>query len=334
MTMVAGSTPHQASRDVDLSSVTVFVGPNNSGKSRALQEIENWIRSSQPSKGLVVKAIEFDAWTKEAIEKELNALVVDPTLQESVQPDHVLISKLNPQNNSTVRTQIHKPILLQEAQNPNSNRTRYAMFLSLFTLKLDGTNRLALANPQKAGDLQKTAPNHIAQLFANNAARGRLRKTVYEAFEKYLVVDPTNIGELRFRLSARAPEDEAEEKGWDSRAQKFHSDATLLVDASDGVKAFVGMLSTIISGDPKVTLLDEPEAFLHPALSYKLGKEVASALATTNRRLFVSTHSASFLMGCVQSGAGVNIVRLTYDYETATARLLHRQTLAPLIRNT
>ncbi len=331
--MVAGSTPHQASRDVDLSSVTVFVGPNNSGKSRALQEIENWIRSSQPSKGLVVKAIEFDAWTKEAIEKELNALVVDPTLQESVQPDHVLISKLNPQNNSTVRTQIHKPILLQEAQNPNSNRTRYAMFLSLFTLKLDGTNRLALANPQKAGDLQKTAPNHIAHLFANNAARGRLRKTVYEAFEKYLVVDPTNIGELRFRLSARAPEDEAEEKGWDSRAQKFHSDATLLVDASDGVKAFVGMLSTIISGDPKVTLLDEPEAFLHPALSYKLGKEVASALATTNRRLFVSTHSASFLMGCVQSGAGVNIVRLTYDYETATARLLHSQTLAPLMRN-
>ena len=333
ITMVAGSTPHQAPLEVDLSSVTVFVGPNNSGKSRALQEIENWIRSPQPSKGLVVNAIEFEPWTKDAVEKELNALVIEPTLQESLQPEHVLINKLNPQNNSTVRIQIHKPSLLNEAQNPNASRNRYATFLSLFTLKLDGTNRLALANPQKAGDLQKVAPNHVAHLFVNNADRERLRKTVYDAFGKYLVVDPTNIGELRFRLSARAPQDEAEEKGWDSRAQKFHNQATLLVDASDGVKAFIGMLSTIIAGDPKVMLIDEPEAFLHPALSYKLGKEVAAAVATTNRRVFVSTHSASFLMGCVQSGAGVNIVRLTYDYETATARLLRREKLAPLMHN-
>lgn len=331
--MVAGSTPSQDPLEVELSSVTIFVGPNNSGKSRTLQEIENWIRSPQPSKGLVVKAIEFEPWTKEAVEKELNALVVEPTLQESVQPNHVLISKLNPQNNSTIRTQIHEAVLLQEAQNPNAGRSRYASFLSLFTLKLDGANRLALANPQKAGDLQKIPQNHLAYLFANNAARERLRKIVYEAFGKYLVVDPTNMGELRFRLSSRAPEDESEERNWDSRAQIFHKEATPVVDASDGVKAFVGMLSTIIAGDPKVTLIDEPEAFLHPALSYKLGKEVAAALATTNRRVFVSTHSANFLMGCVQSGAGVNIVRLTYDYETATARLLRREMLAPLMRN-
>lgn len=333
ITMVAGSTPSQVPLQVELSSVTVFVGPNNSGKSRALQEIENWMRSPQPAKGLVVKAIEFEPWAREAIEKEVDALVVEPTLNESLQPDHVLVSKLSPQNNSTVRTQIHKSSLLQQAQNPNANRNRYVTFLSLFTLKLDGTNRLALANPQKAGDLQKTAPNHVAHLFVDNTAREKLRKTVHEAFGKHLVVDPTNIGELRFRLSSRAPEDESEEKGWDSRAQKFHHEATEITDASDGVKAFVGMLSTIIAGDPKVTLIDEPEAFLHPALSYKLGKEVAGALVATNRRVLVSTHSASFLMGCVQSGASVNIVRLTYDYETATARLLHREKLAPLMRN-
>ncbi len=112
----------------------------------------------------------------------------------------------------------------------------------------------------------------------------------------------------------------------------FHQAAMPITDASDGVKAFVGMLSTIISGDPKITIIDEPEAFLHPSLSDRLGREVAAALGA-RKRVFVSTHSASFLMGCVQSGVGVNIVRLTYDDEIATARLLKRENIVPLMRN-
>jgi ABC-type cobalamin/Fe3+-siderophores transport system ATPase subunit len=331
--MAAGSNPAQPSLDVELSSLTVFVGPNNSGKSRALQEIENWMRSAQPTKGMVVKSVEFEPWVQADIEKQVGDLEVEPNLSEALQPDHVIISKLNPQTNASQRVQLHKPILLREAQNPNTQRTRYSTFLSLFTLKLDGTNRLALTNPQKAGDLQKTAPNHLAHLFVDNSARDRLRHIVHEAFGKYLVVDPTNIGELRLRLSSRAPVDEREEKGWDSVAQAFHGDAIPITEASDGVKAFVGILSTIIAGDPKITLIDEPEAFLHPALSARLGKEVTAALGVTNKRIFVSTHSASFLMGCFQAGAAVNIVRLTYDYQTATARLLKREKLAPLMRN-
>lgn len=333
ITMVAGTSLGGTPLEVDLSSVTVFVGPNNSGKSRALQEIENWVRSPQPSRGLVVKSVEFEAWTEDDLQTELRAIEVEPTLQESLQPDHILVSKLSAQNNSTQRFQIHKPSLLQEAKNPNVARHRYAQFLSLFTLKLDGANRLALTNPQNSGDLQGIAPNHIAHLFVDNKRREKLRKIIHEAFDKYLVVDPTGIGHLRFRLASRPPEDESEERNWDSRAQKFHSEAMPIADASDGVKAFVGILSTIIAGDPKITLIDEPEAFLHPTLAYKLGKEVASASVNTNHRVLVATHSASFLMGCVQSGAGINIVRLTYDYETATARLLPREKLTPLMHN-
>lgn len=333
VTMVAGTSSGGAPLEVDLSSVTVFVGPNNSGKSRALQEIENWIRNPQPSRGLVVKAIEFEAWAEDDLQAELSAIQVEPTLQESLQPDHVLVSKLSTQNNSTQRFQIHKPSLLQEAKNPNIARHRFVQFISLFTLKLDGANRLALTNPQNSGDLLGIAPNHIAHLFVDNERRAKLSKIVYEAFGKYLVVDPTNIGHLRFRLASRPPVDESEERNWDSRAQKYHNEAMPIIDASDGVKAFVGILSTIIAGDPKITLIDEPEAFLHPTLTYKLGKEVASASIHTNHRIFVSTHSASFLMGCVQSGVGINIVRLTYDYENATARLLPREKLTPLMRN-
>ena len=37
-------------------------------------------------------------------------------------------------------------------------------------------------------------------------------------------------------------------------------------------------------------------------------------------------------MGCIQSGAPINIVRLTYRDSVATARLLTSQELLPLMR--
>jgi len=299
-----------------------------------LVEIENWIRQAKPADGLIVSKIEFAPRTAESIERELAEIKIEPAGSEIVNPNHILVSRLNPQNNSSIRTQIYKEGLLTEALNPNGDvRHYYSTFLSLFTLRLDGKSRLGLTDPQPAGDLQNTPQNHLAHLFVDNIARAELRRVVFEAFGKYIVIDPTDIGKLRLRLSSRPPIDEREEKGWDSQSQAFHGSATLISDASDGVKAFVGMLTTIIAGEPKVTLIDEPEAFLHPSLCARLGKEITSALKESDRRLFVATHSASFLMGCVQGGAPINIVRLTYDYATATARLMAKDKLTPLMRN-
>jgi AAA domain, putative AbiEii toxin, Type IV TA system len=331
----AGSSPTQLPLSLELSPVTIFVGPNNGGKSRALIEIEGWVTRGQPPEGQVIDKIEFESWTLEALESEIERIRVEPMLSDVMNPDHIIVSKLRPQNNINVRFQIHLPGLQTEAQNPNaySHRHTYSNFLSLFTCRLDGANRLALTEQQIAGDLQHTAANHLAHLFKDNNARAEVRRIVFDAFGKYLVIDPTNIGHLRIRLSSRPPLDEREEKGWESRSVDFHSNATLISDASDGVKAFVGMLTTLVAGEPKITLIDEPEAFLHPSLCSKLGKEITSALTGSNRRLFIATHSASFLMGCVQGGAPINIVRLTYDYSTATARLLTKDKLTPLMRN-
>ncbi|VEH68394.1 Predicted ATPase [Rodentibacter pneumotropicus] len=103
-------------------------------------------------------------------------------------------------------------------------------------------------------------------------------------------------------------------------------------NASDGVKAFIGIIISLIAGESDFILVDEPEAFLHPTLSYKLGKEITSIL-NSDKRLFVATHSADFLMGCVQSKVGINIVRLTYGIQGATARILTQDKLKPLMQN-
>lgn len=334
ISLTAGSSPGKPGLSFTLAPVTVFVGPNNSGKSRALIEIEGWVTRAQPPDGQIIKKIEFKEWEREAFELELKKIAIEPHISEAVSPNHILIGKLRPQDNSAARVQVNRSALIEDAISPNNRpRHHYASYLALYTLRLDGRSRLSLTDDKPAGDLLRQAPNHLAKLFVDNKLRNEVRRIVSEAFGKYLVVDPTNIGNLRLRLSSRAPLDDREEQGWDDHSRTFHSAASLLSEASDGVKAFVGMLTTLIAGEPNVTLVDEPEAFLHPTLAARLGKEITTALKGTDRRLFVATHSASFLMGCVQGGASINIVRLTYGGGASTARLLTQERLIPLMRN-
>ncbi len=329
-----GATEEQSPLELNVTPITVFVGPNNSGKSRVLIEIENYCRRTmgQPN-DLVINQLELMSYSKEDIESEISKIEQTPKIGETISPGHVILGKLNPQNNQMFRAQVNKDALIQEAQNPNQRQGHYASFLGIYTVRLDGTNRLNLLNEQEAGDLQTTPNNHLAHLFIDNELRKEVRRIVHDAFKKYFVIDPTKIGKLRVRLSDTEPKNEREEKGWESEAIEFHRNSVEISDASDGVKAFTGIITTILAGDPKVALIDEPEAFLHPALSNKLGKEIATSLKESRKRLFVSTHSASFLMGCIQSGSPLNIVRLTYNYNPPTARLLPQEKLLPLMRN-
>src|SRR5207247_317487 len=138
---------------------------------------------------------------------------------------------------------------------------------------------------------------------------------------------------FRIRLSPRAPANDLEERGIHADAVRFHASAQLIDQASDGVKAFTGIVTELMAGDPRVLLIDEPEAFLHPSLASKLGYEVSRAALSADKRVFASTHSPMFVMGCIQSGAPVNIVRLTYRDGIATSRLLPSAEILLLMRN-
>ena len=124
-----------------------------------------------------------------------------------------------------------------------------------------------------------------------------------------------------------------EERGIHADAVRFHAAAQIIDDASDGVKAFTGIITEVMAGDPSVILIDEPEAFLHPSLAAKLGQEVARAALSADKRVFASTHSPQFVMGCIQSGAPTNIVRLTYRSGVATARVLPSTEILELMRH-
>jgi|ERR1700722_1195710 len=309
--------------------ITVFVGPNNSGKSKVLQELSLFCSTGQQNQNnVILNKVTFESLPELKVQVIVQRLATKLNPNEFVQPGSIIMMRFGQ------RQPLNQSHLLNAIGHPNENTVNFCQwYLATKTLKLDGQHRIALVNEQTAGDLQNPPVSSFQVLFGDDTKREEVRRIIHDAFGLYFIIDPTKLGTLRVRLSTRPPQCSLEERGIHDEARKFHADAMLIDSASDGVKAFTGIITAIIAGDPHILLIDEPEAFLHPSLSFKLGKEIATASSDSEKRLFVSTHSPHFVMGCIQSGAPVNIVRLTYRNGVATARILPNPDILRLMRN-
>ncbi len=324
-----GRTADATAESVEALPVTVFVGPNNSGKSIVLKEMQSFCQTgNRNQKSVIIDDVEFRPIEAEKIQEKIAGVRLEPGPNDTVEPDHILVGKWNS------RKKIHIDALVEVLTHPNKQPQNFCKwYLTHKTLILDGGSRIKLVGPQSAGDLKQSPSTSFQALFKDDEKRRGVRRIIQDAFGLYLVIDPTHLGNFSLRLSKRAPEDVIEEKGIHPEAVAFHSEAMPIEQTSDGVKAFVGMITEMIAGDPMVLLIDEPEAFLHPSLSFKLGKEVSNIMSSSEKRLFVSTHSPDFVMGCIQSGAPVNIVRLTFRDGIPTARILPNGDILRLMRN-
>ncbi|WP_028892732.1 ATP-dependent endonuclease [Tenacibaculum sp. 47A_GOM-205m] len=324
-----GSHPTGEKLLIETSPVTVFVGPNNSGKSKLLTEIQQFSQNGVKNHTFkLIDDISFNELSEEQRTREIENHTLTPSANERINQGNILFG------DGRSRHQVNEQLPNQILTNPNGQKNNFCRYyLSYKTLKLDALNRISLINQQPLGDLQSSPSNNLAILFSDDEKRLEVRRIIEDAFGLYFVLDPTNAGQLRIRLSKTAPANHQVERGLHKEAVDFHKEALEITLASDGVKAFTGIITSIVAGSPKVTILDEPEAFLHPSLSFKLGKEIATSAKIDLNRLFVSTHSSNFLMGCIQSGASINIVRLTYSNDVGTARLLDKEKISTLMKD-
>lgn len=324
-----GKAPGCQPTSLATNAITVFVGPNNSGKSLVLRELLYYCQNgNQNGQNLILDSIQFQNFEPENAAKKIADVSILPNFGEAILPGHILVGKKG------TRTQVLKTSLQNALENPNGSQSQFcSWYLSYNTLFLDGQSRISLVNDQTAGDLQKPSHSSLQAFAREDIKRQSIRRIIFEAFGRYFVIDPTNLGKLRIRLSDREPTSTIEEIGIHQEAVRFHSNAQNISEASDGVKAFTGILTEVIAGDPNIIIIDEPEAFLHPALAYKLGLEISKATIDSDKNVFISTHSPNFIMGCIQSGVAVNIIRLTYKNNVPTARILPNNEILKLMRN-
>jgi hypothetical protein len=323
------------------SAVTIFVGPNNSGKSKALQEIESFSASGSTDPNFkVISNIEFCPIDEGSIPTLMKELQVPLLQNETVAVEHVVVSK------GQFRSHVQEKNYIAALMNPSGNSSYFAKhYAKLHTVKLDGVSRLSLLQNASPGSFFGPPGSPLHAIWADNEKRRAWRDTVFSAFRFYPVIDATHSGALTIRTSTVAPTED-DERSFKESAVEFHRKARPISEYSDGVKAFTGIMLQIIAGEPRLILIDEPEAFLHPSLCQMLGREITNYLSTglrkedvhnpsptaLPRQLFVATHSAEFVMGCIQAKMPINIVRLTYDSPIASARSLPPTSITTLMR--
>lgn len=322
-----GGSPGAKPLSFEPPAVTVFVGPNNSGKSLVLRELSLMLNNevSEPQTK-IIDTVAFRPFGRVEAIAEVNRLDATPHAQETVHSGNMIVA------HSTYRNQISRNGLLSALLDPEANRGFFiGRYLRFQTMGLDGQSRLTLANNAPSQNFLAPPNNPLDLLIRDNARRGELRRIVHDAFGRYLVMDTTQPSLLRLRFADREPTED-EERSFKEVAVTFHQKTEPLEEFSDGVRAFVGTLIQVIAGEPRILTMDEPEAFLHPALAFSLGKEICHLLAFSDRQFFAATHSPDFVMGCVAAGALVSIVRLTHDKQVSSARLLPHAEMKALMR--
>ena len=92
LTLKFGRAPGGPGETIPMTPVTVFVGPNNSGKSRILQEIERFCRSGkQDTNQQLLAAIEFQGMDGLRAAQSIERLRQPPNPGEAQNVDHIFV---------------------------------------------------------------------------------------------------------------------------------------------------------------------------------------------------------------------------------------------------
>jgi predicted ATPase len=312
--------------------VTVFVGPNNSGKSLVLREIEQEISSHPSTATKLIEDFEIEWFSEEQLDDDIKNLNKKAPPDSS--PEFVHVGRFEP-SGAFAGGLAQLDQLRAFVRHHTNKRWVTSQFLRYFLIRLTGRTRFDLTNDQPRGDLLGQPQNILMHLFQNDESRKKVRDIIFDAFGLYFTIEQLSASNLRIRLSETEPDES--EQHWNEAARLFHGKALHIKDASDGVQAFVGIVCAVLSGDYRAILIDEPEAFLHPPLARKLGHQLTRNLKVGGT-LMASTHSPDFLIGCLQASPSVRVVRLEYANRKSKGKIVDAAVLtrlfkAPLLRS-
>ncbi len=327
----AGKGPDDVPLELPVGRVVVLVGPNNSGKSLALKELERLARGPKDPNLKVLRDVEF-SWPDDpmSVFGMLEQLKLRKHEREGQTTDYQAdYSRLG----GDKKTFSFRMPELEKAVHDRDDERLRKWLIEPFTVRLDGRTRFQLVDNHTMSGFRAVPNNHLWQLWLDVDARERLRCLTEEAFGLHFVLDALNQGNLQVRMSSKLPPKKCRTARIDPDSQAFLDSCPRINAFGDGVQAYVGLLAAVLSLPHRLMLVDEPEAFLHPPHARRLGLELSSIAKENEGSLIVATHSADFLLGCVSGATETAVVRLSYSEGEATARALDSEQLRAFLQD-
>jgi len=195
---------------------------------------------------------------------------------------------------------------------------------------LDASSRLYLAQSTQSHNPHVEMPqNPLQSLFAKPEKEEKLRQAFLDTFGMDIKLDYSGMTRLMLRVAK-----EFEEIPKDPRdAYPIVSKYKQLDQQGDGFRSFVGVVLSLLLSEERVILLDEPEAFLHPAQAKRLGKWIADYSKDISGQIIVATHNANFLSGILSSDQGVDIYRLNRTDDNTVYRRITSEATSKLAKS-
>lgn len=296
------------------SGVFLLVGPNNAGKSQSLRDIMGAL-STPDHRGKAVTDVQleksgspddFAAWLDSNV-----PFVIDEAGQEA---RHVTVwgrvSDLNSISGTWASPALH-------------NIADLFVFHANASSRLDGGSAVGNINFRR-----EPATLPLQRAYLDPDLERSLREASEAAFGVSVCVDRFAGSVICLRVgdvpTAEYLEGVPKAEYLDALARM-----PVLEEQGDGMRSYLGLLLHILGGKHQITLLDEPEAFLHPPQAQLLGRTLAER-AKGSQQLFMATHSADVVQGALNSSADVTIARITREQEVNHVSVLDPAQVAQL----
>ena len=277
---------------LEKNSIVVFTGANNSGKSQVLKDIESSLDCTNHIEKVVVKSSESD-YCGEIGEKSFLA----EHFYKDVDGYYRSLESGIPFETSS----------LEHFWN---ERTLYNSLHKVFVNRLSTEKRLSASNALIRNGQPEQHP--IFRLNKNEGLAQKISDYFCEAFGVDLIVNRNEMQTIPLHVG-KSPDKSSYTIDRQDEYYNIVSKLPKLQEQGDGMRSFASILLHTFTSDYSITLIDEPEAFLHPPQARVLGKMLAKN-NPSNRQLFISTHSEDFLQGLLDAdNKNVMVIRINRE---------------------
>ena len=318
------------------SGLIVVVGPNSSGKTLLLRDIEKFLLVGRPG-GVVCT----DVTTKppddlvdfvRSLEDGNHLRSIPGAKQGTYQSSLPYLSGV-PRHGVT-KDNFTTDLLSKAWNNFNSekNANNHEFFrmvgISLVGyLSLDA--RRAVCAPAARMDIVANSPDlPIQGLQLHSEAIDLLMKETGRVFGNTVWLDVTDNSWYRLRVSGTGEPPSIGEMHNSHRVKRYRE----IVEAGDGIQSYSAICISMMLGRRPVLLIDEPELCLHPPQAYQMGRFIGEH-ANRQQAVFVATHSSHVLKGILDTGGNTQIVRMNHVQEQFSAHVLQNLHLREAVRN-
>lgn len=292
----------QSGEQVELvNNITVFVGPNNSGKSQTLKDIRSMMDKNRSGHLAPVILMNDDTVFDIPSHGEIRDYIDIKESRNGI--DQFVIEGIVSDLLSKETINIHK----SQLDSIGAKNVFFDWFSKYYLALMNAETRLKLASQVSSFNTEEEHPGNLVQaLLLDSDAEKRLQEAFKSAFGEDIKLDYSLLQFLCLRVAEELPEIPSDVRD----AIKVTKNLSKIDDQGDGFRSFAGIILGLLLSKKRIILLDEPEAFLHPAQAYCLGKWIGDNGDMFQSQVLICTHSASFLKGVLDGKSPAGIFRL------------------------